>query len=155
MDPASILGVVAATVQFVDFSATLLSRSLTVYTSASGELFEEKRRTAIVQDLHYLNEKIKKTSKEAVRATVTDQNECDLLELCAGCDDVDRDLLGALDKLKVNKAKNKQWESCRVALESIWNGDAVDRLEQRLSAYRQQISLHMIWGMRYDSTLAA
>lgn len=30
----------------------------------------------------------------------------------------------------------------------------MDRLERRLSAYRQQMSLHILWGMRYDSALA-
>lgn len=148
MDPLSVLSVVTATVQFVDFSAKLLSGSLKVYTSNSGELFDRKKDTSIAEDLRDLNEKIQRSSIESVRTTVTDQNERDLLELCAGCDDVARELLDALNKLKLNKAKNKALESCRVALESIWSGDAVDQLEQRLSAYRQQMASHMIWGMR-------
>ncbi|KAL1634474.1 hypothetical protein SLS58_010670 [Diplodia intermedia] len=160
MDPATVLGVVAAAVQFVDFPTKLVSRSYKICTSSSGELCDEERGVAIAQALRNLNGALKKSSETAIgtaNATLDESDDenkdaarelLDLRTLCDGCSDVAQELLDALNKLTIDKTKRRAWESFRIALQSIWSGETIDRLERRLNAYRGQISMHMLWGLR-------
>lgn len=149
MDPLSALSVVAATLQFVDFSAKLLSQSYEIYKGKGGEfldkskaLQEEKGSITVAEHLLTLNQEIRKSR---------DAGNEDLQKLCDECNAVAHQILGGLNKLKGDGKKPTVWSSFRLALHTVWSRDEVKRLEQRLETYRQNISFHMIFVMRYFS----
>lgn len=149
MDPLSTLGIVAATVQFVDFSAKLISRSVNAYTSSTGDFQDKREQQKIAETLLGLNAQVQESQTSMMQTTARNQSETDMLDLCEGFNKVTQEFLGALSKLKFDDTKKRKWTNFRNMLESVWSDDDLKRLERRLETFRQQISMHMLWSMRY------
>lgn len=139
MDPLSTIGLVGNIVQFVDFGSKLISKSVELYQSTEGALDENLGAETATNHLKDLNEKLKNDAKSTGDTTLKD--------LCEACDQVARELLEALDKVKV-KGKHEKWKSIRKALRSVWSKEHIEELEQRLARLRAELNLHLIVDLR-------
>jgi hypothetical protein len=139
MDPLSTIGLVGNIVQFVDFGSKLISKSVELYRSTEGALDENLDTETATNHLKDLNEKLKNGAKSTGDTTLKD--------LCEACDKVARELLEALDKVKV-KGKHEKWKSIRKALRSVCSKEHIEELEQRLARLRAELNLHLVVDLR-------
>jgi hypothetical protein len=90
-----------------------------------------------------LNPKI----KDRLELPSTAQEQA-LKDLCIGCDEVAPELIGGLEKLKVQGKKTK-WKSMRQALKSVWSKDRIKAISNRLSNFRDQLNLSVLVSLRW------
>jgi hypothetical protein len=67
--------------------------------------------------------------------------------LCQSCIATAKELLAALDKIKV-KGEKGRWESMRKALLSVWNKKDIEELERRLARIKEELNLHIVVDIR-------
>lgn len=154
MDPLSALAVVAATVQFIDFSAKLISQSFKIYKGDDGNLLDassavdqQNDSATVAEHLIQLNQDIRASRDTALLNQEADPDQEQLRHLCDECDGIARQVLSALEALK-RGGKPTAWRSFRLALHTIWSKEDVKKLEARLEIYRRQIAFHMLVAMR-------
>jgi len=139
MDILTAIGLVGNIVQFVDFGSKLISKSVELYRSGEGALGENIDTETATYHLLLLNDKLKDTA--------TSTGDKTLLDLCEACHTVARDLLEALDKVKV-KGKQQKWKSIRKALRSVWSKEDIEELERRLEKLRTELNLHVVVDLK-------
>jgi hypothetical protein len=143
LDPLTAIGLAGNIVQFTDFSIKIVGKAHHINKSASGLLPESADAEMVAQALISLNEKIKVTIPSPSTGT-----QLVLQELCNGCDNVARELVAALEKLKVQGNRTK-WKSLRQALKSVLSKDRLDNISKRLADFRDQLSLNFLVTLRY------
>ncbi|KAH6976239.1 hypothetical protein BKA56DRAFT_618167 [Ilyonectria sp. MPI-CAGE-AT-0026] len=161
MDPLSILTVVAAAVQFVDFGQRLFSETWHIYRSASGQSLVLENLSAVSTDISQLSTTVKETlaaGKNGVSAAEDADRE--LLRLCAECDAIATKVLAVLpnissafhdqlarDKQAFDRATFQEYErrsvgECfRAALKSWWQRREIEEITERLDKVRQDIMM--------------
>jgi hypothetical protein len=139
MEVLAIVGLVGNIIQFVDFSGKLISKSVQLYQSREGALAENIDTETATNHLLLLNDKLKDTA--------TSTGDRTLKDLCEACHTVARELLEALDEVKV-KGKQQKWKSIRKALNSVWSKEHIAQLEQRLANLRKELNLHVVVDIR-------
>jgi hypothetical protein len=145
MDPVSILGVAAATVQFVDFGQRLFSETWQIYRSASGQTLRLQNLTAISADISQLSTTVKEALQTQGQDTTTLKGpDEELLRLCRECDSIATKILDAMPRVgrqfEKQLATQKSVGECfRAALKSWWRRDEIDRINERLDKVRQGI----------------
>ena len=142
METLVAISLVGNIVQFVDFGSKLISKTVEGYRSADGAFIDNAGLEAATNDLVALNERIKSN------ATTGGANLA-LISLCSSCNDVAKELLVALVKLKLQGGKSK-WKSFRKALRSVWSKEEVLGIERRLSSFRDEINLRIVVELRYQ-----
>lgn len=138
----------------MDFSAKLISRGLDAYTSSTGDFQDKEEQKQIAEALRGLNARIQEPRTSITKATAMDQSGRDLLDLCKDCDKVTQKFLRALEKFELHDTKRSKRTNFRNMLESVWSDGDLKKLERRLNTFRQQISMHMLWAMRYVRLLS-
>ncbi|KAK7409163.1 hypothetical protein QQX98_008656 [Neonectria punicea] len=155
MEPLSILGVVAAAVQFVDFGQRLFSETWRIYRSPSGQSLVLQNLSAVSTDISHLSTAIRKHN-----VSVTGDADRELLRLCAECDAIATQVLMILpevstvfqkelahDKQAVDRAVFREYEprsvgECfRAALKSWWQRGQINEIADRLDKVRQGIMM--------------
>jgi hypothetical protein len=141
MDPLTVIGLVGNIVQFVDFTSKLLSKAGEVYRSADGALVENTDLEIVANDL------ISLCSPRNPNTTIPSDNPA-LDALWSKCEEVGKELLEALAKLKIQGQKTK-WKSFRKALKSVWSKEEIEALLKRLSSFRDELNLRILVDLRY------
>ena len=139
MEILAAIGLVGNIVQFVDFGSKLISELAQIYRSAEGALEENIDTETATYHLLLLNDKLKDSA--------TSTGDKTLLDLCEACHTVARDLLEALNKVKVN-GKQQKWKSIWKALRSVWSKEAIEELERRLEKLRTELNLHIVVDLK-------
>jgi N-terminal domain on NACHT_NTPase and P-loop NTPases len=139
MDILATIGLVGNIVQFVDFGSKLVSKSAKLYRSSEGALEENIDTETATNHLLLLNDKLKDAA--------TSTGDTTLKDLCEACHTVARELLEALDKVKV-KGKQQKWKSIRKALRSVWSKEDIEELERRLAKLRTELNLHVVVDLK-------
>ena len=70
-----------------------------------------------------------------------------LHDLCNSVTSTTEDLLGVLNKLKVEGPKSK-WTSLRKAIRIVWSKEQIQDLERRLAEFRDELNLHIVVRLR-------
>jgi hypothetical protein len=146
LDPLSALSVASSLVQFVDFSAKIVSKGHRIFQSKGGSLSENdetetvaKRLRVMVQNLH-----------SSLASTETSGEEQALGKLCDECIEVAEELNLELEKLKIpNDCRHRKWKSLRQALKSLWSKEKLESVEKRLGELDGQLKLHILILLRY------
>jgi hypothetical protein len=141
LDPVTAFGLAGNVIQFIDFGCNLLSESLDLYHSASGSTAENVELEIVAKDIKDSIAPLL-VSAESSSVTLTYQ------KLLRSCDDIAKELLSVVDKLKVKDGPHRKWRSFGKALRSIWKKDEVSKLRSRLSELRDQIVTHVIADSR-------
>ena len=133
MDAVAALSLAGTVFQITDFVATVLSKSVQLYTSADGSLIDNSDAAKVATHLRNLSTQLRQAPHG---------QDSSLDELCNGAQEIADRLLAALDKLKV-KGKQSRAQSLRKALRIVWGKEELARLEDRLGTYRNQLLLHI------------
>lgn len=147
MDPATALGVAAATVQFISFTGDVISKSREIYHSADGVLLSQNELETISKSLKNLCRPLRIFSRPQGR--VPNEMEIQLRDLCRQCIRVADELEQAIDKLKIHGAHHQKWKSFRQALNSVRKEADIEQLSRRLDRYRNQIDTTLLFILRY------
>jgi hypothetical protein len=151
MEPFSALSIATAAVQFIDFTAKLISGTRQVYHNDANHLREDKAEIIVItKDLTRLNDAIQQSRLRQSTLSI-DPRDRAILELCERCNKVADDLLEALDKLRVKatSTRPRAWDSFVIALRTVmWDNDKIDALNRDLQNYRQQITMNLIVSQR-------
>jgi hypothetical protein len=150
MDPVTALGVAAAVVQFVDYASTLISSTIRIYRSGRDSEHSTVLET-IVKDLVQRNDQLSKSASTLSYGQCLPRDE-DLRQLCGKCNRVAKDLIIALERLKVGQG-NKIWASFIQALRTMWSEAEIELLRKNLDSFRQQISMYVLVSVRYVKLL--
>ena len=143
MDPLSALSVAAAVVQFIDFGGTIITSTYAIYKSSSKRSDGTDSIALITARLVELNSELKRSANFSPAS----QTDRDIVTLCQHCNKAAITLLDALRQL--NGTSNPSlWDSFKIALRSVWTQGEIDALQTRLELYRQQISMHILAGLR-------
>jgi hypothetical protein len=156
MDPLTALSVAGNVVQFVDFSCKLISASRQLYNNE--ELSVHAQAASAASDILDYTIKLRRTFRAPEGSATLTEDDLLLESICKECDDVARDLLGRLDKLKVRSDKLKVpekntvgkviWPTLTAAFKSIWTQEDLLDIQERLKNYRSQIDSRVIHSLR-------
>ncbi|KAK3987624.1 hypothetical protein QBC44DRAFT_245616 [Cladorrhinum sp. PSN332] len=159
MEAFAALGLAAAVVQFTDFGVRLLTDSVHVYRSATGQTSQHVELGSICDDLSQLANRIemKSSTYNGVKRKLTETEE-DLLRLAQKCQNITSQLNSSLGRLRANRSSacriDLVKESVAVALRTYQSKEQIASLRGSLHDIRQQMmmsSLAILWE-RSEST---
>ncbi|KAI1746852.1 hypothetical protein F4782DRAFT_543960 [Xylaria castorea] len=165
MDPLTALGLAAGVVQFVSFASHLISRTKEIHESASGqakETFTLEKTYATLQELSLrLETSSKRDPKLEMVEGRTDfvKHVFAINDLSRTCECDCRKLLEIVSKLKaVGGGSYRRWQTFKVALKTVWKGNEIAELENRLQHTQMTLTLHVcslanFWHASFDRHL--
>ncbi|KAK3988483.1 hypothetical protein QBC44DRAFT_397906 [Cladorrhinum sp. PSN332] len=134
MDPAAILGIVAATVQFVDFGFKVLSGAKEIRSSLSGQTDENEHLELITQEVKRLTENLDFPWVAALKP----EDAQSVVRLREQCQRISRRLLALLEKSKV-KNKSSKFQSVLASAKSKWYEKDKKELQTQLEECQKQL----------------
>ncbi|KAI0144483.1 hypothetical protein GGR57DRAFT_494917 [Xylariaceae sp. FL1272] len=165
MDPLTAVGLAAGVVQFVSFASHLVSRTKEIHGSVLGQTDEAATVEATYATLNELNKRLEHSSERDLRLEIVQENTDfakhvfainDLSRICAGdC----RKLLDMVAKLKASgDGTQRRWQALKIAFKSVYRGNEVAELEQRLQHTQTTLTLHVCsltsyWHASFDRHL--
>ncbi|KPM44100.1 hypothetical protein AK830_g2449 [Neonectria ditissima] len=154
MDPLSILSVVAATLQFVDFGQRLFSETWHIYRSASGQSLVLQNLSAVSTDISNLSKAVKETiAAQKHGVSVAGDADRELLRLCAECDAIAAKVLTVMpnvstafqkelaqDRQAVDRAVFREYESrCHAQNTKHWEQHFSNKLDTMIGMLSQTL----------------
>jgi hypothetical protein len=147
MEPLSALSIATAVVQFLDFAGSILSSTYKIYTSSPGDLGQNNDVRSITKSLIDLNTKLEADLNYPTPGRLSSQDKY-ISQLGRECNEIGNRLVLALERIQAQQ-KNGLWGSFRLALATVWSRGDIESLQQTMSNYRQQISMHILVALRY------
>lgn len=176
MDPLSALGIAAAVVQFVAFSADLLSTSKEIFNSPRGMTKKNSKTEEIYASLKDLSDRLitltgtddddngdseKRNDGDAAvgsdavpeyQRLVKDErlhsrSEFEVLSL--NCRDDCIELLKLLEGVMSRSGKNRTWQTAKATIRSLLSQKKIVELESNIGRTRDIMSLHLQSIIRY------
>jgi hypothetical protein len=147
LDPFTALGLAGNLVQFVDFLYKLLSESKSLYASSSGVSAENVILETVAKDLSLLSAKLATPPSGGLVQRRSSQAGEELRILASLCQDVTKQLLGALEELKI-KSPDKRWKSFLQALKTVWRKEKIEELAKRVDRAQRQLNTRLLAMMR-------
>jgi len=148
------LSLASAVIQFIDFSAKVVSKGYKLYRAVEGDLLEYADLDASARQILKLNNAIIDGFDDATRAdpyrsggSIPLNQEEDLKKVCRSCNRVASKLHSTLDALKVNGRRSK-WRSFRAAIKSEWGKAAVDAMRNDLDLQRNLLNTTLLISLR-------
>lgn len=146
MEPLSALSIATAVVQFFDFAVKVVSGTTSIYKGQRPKGFEGNADIRVITiSLNDVTRNLQ-TSRSELRLTPWSSQDAAIFRLSESCTSVGEQLLTLLGRLR--SQNDHIWESFRVALRTILNEKAIDKLCQTLDHYRQPISMHILIAPR-------
>ena len=153
MDPLSAISLAGSIAQFLNYATKLVSKGHALYKSSEGALAENLDLEVVANNLIDVNfrvvqsySRIPSTSSSNATTSLIDQQS--LRSIAESCDNVAKQLLDILQKLKV-QGPHRTWKSVRQAIKSVWNKAHIDELRGRMEGYREQMIFHLVAVGRY------
>ncbi|KAF6808166.1 hypothetical protein CMUS01_13952 [Colletotrichum musicola] len=130
MEAVGAVGLAAAILQFIEFTAKLVKEG------SERATIEKKHIEKLTEEIHALNIEIcngmpSNTADDAVK------------KLGAECMDISRELLEALAQLRA-RSRDTRWTSFVEALRAIWKKGEIQDLRDRLDQYRDTLHTSML-----------
>jgi hypothetical protein len=156
-------GVAANIVQFIDFTAKVISTGYHTRATRYGGLAGIELIQNVNDDLRSAVEGLEQSLKLEQGEKPT-QNKKELLLLAEQCREVAAELFAVLESLKMHaksrqevtgrgKKKEKEkwygWQNFRATLGTVWKEDRIKTLENQVDAFRQQLVLRILVSFRY------
>lgn len=155
MDPLTALGLAAGVVQFVSFTSHLIMKTKEIHSSASGMTDEVFTLETIYTRLLELSQNLESCSKRDSTLEIAEgnteyvKNVLAIKDLSRGCEDDCKRLLEKFDKLKTSVDSHRRWQTFRVAVRTVWKGNEIAELEQRLHRTQMTLTLLVCSQTRY------
>lgn len=153
MDPISSLSVAAAVIQFVDFGSRLLSNSLQIYRSPSGQTAAVVSLSDISNDLAQLAEEVAR-HLSLPRHGKTSIFQSQLLKLCGDCKELNKELQASVHRIRAKRVKDRSGDDGIVqtedglcllaALRGILAEPKIKQMTERMKDVRKQMMMAML-----------
>jgi len=148
MEPFSVLTVTTSLIQFLDFAGNLVAGTYAIYKRKRKDKSDDLE--SLTNALVGFNDAlIKSLPRDSSLPNVTPRHN-ELKNLCKECNSLASELLSALDQLG-SQTEHDLWRSFRQALRTLWSQPQIESLQKRLASYRQQISMHLLFTLRYEA----
>ena len=132
MEALAAVGLAGAIVQFIDFSAKLVSTAKQIRDK--GDTAENVQTLALSHRTKELMSNMRKSTNARRLDPVLDI-------LCNECEDIAQELIAALDKLDVKGSRGLS--AIFKAPKTLWGKAKIVNIEQQLNGYRSQLILHV------------
>ncbi|KAH6681585.1 hypothetical protein B0J14DRAFT_218079 [Halenospora varia] len=153
MDPISSLSVAAAVIQFVDFGSRLLSNSLQIYRSPSGQTAAVVSLSDISNDLAQLAEEVAR-HLSLPRHGKTSIFQSQLLKMCGDCKELNKELQASVHRIRAKRVKDRSDDDGIVqteeglcllaALRGILAEPKIKQMTERMKDVRKQMMMAML-----------
>lgn len=138
MDPFSALSIATSVLQFIDFTAKLLSSSSEIFKSVHGASSGALALESSCSTMKTLSERLSSSTE-----TPVGEFACKMKKLADDCK-VDCDaLLAMLQKLKIQGQKSRRWKSLKAALKTVWGTREIRELEGRIDKARHLVAIYV------------
>ena len=144
LDPLTAISLAGSIVQFVDFSAKIISKTREL--SSHGTTQEAYNAEIVIRDLSRLSEQLKDGVRAAGAAPQTEDDQA-LEVLCNGCIGLSERMMKRLEKLKLGEGTGKR-RAFLGALKSIWSQKELESEEAQLASYRSQLEFRILTSFR-------
>lgn len=140
MDPFSALSIATSILQFLDFTAKLLSSSKEIYRSVHGASSSNLALESSCTAMKAFSEKLGSSTGAPGSTGELGEKMKNLANDCkSDCDA----LVAKLQKLKVESHKNRRWESLKAALKTVWGTSEIRELEGRIDKARRLVAIYV------------
>lgn len=144
MDPVTALALAGNIAQFVEYAWTILRSGSEIYSSAKAATDQNSTLEDVTTQLSTLSYRLRPPEGTHVVLSETDQS---IEALRAGCAELASELLREIVKLKISGDKTVV-KSIGLAIKTEWNKGKIEKLENRLVKFRNQLTLHLIVDLR-------
>ncbi|KIW78743.1 hypothetical protein Z517_08582 [Fonsecaea pedrosoi CBS 271.37] len=145
MDPITAVSIAGNAIQFVDFTAKLISKGAELYKYNTLSEHVELRKAAVQLRSFQLPHKLDDLRSLQTTSLTEDQSLLlsQLEEAYSYCTDCAEQIIEAVGKLTVS-GDHRKWKSFRHALSSVMGVSKLDDASRRLSNARQQLMLFLL-----------
>ncbi|KAF7536583.1 hypothetical protein G7054_g4457 [Neopestalotiopsis clavispora] len=147
MDPLSILSLTSGVIQLIDFSSKLVSKGHKIHNSTNGLLIDFADLSTAAAHLLELNEQLKYSVPGGSRTRQPDPVHAKLFEVCDSCTSVAKELIAAIDQLRVRGRRTK-WKSVRQAFKSIYGQHVINEMKERLESHRKVLDTCLLIALK-------
>ncbi|KAH8758100.1 hypothetical protein BGZ57DRAFT_1008652 [Hyaloscypha finlandica] len=137
MDPVTAIGLAANILSFIDYSAKVISASIDIYGSVSGNTQESGNSEVIATEMRRFAAKLQPPSTAQVSG-----EEKALCNLATECEALAKKILDLLEKLKPKNRKSKSSSLVAGLKTKFYEGER-RKLEEQLSSCRIQLDLQL------------
>lgn len=147
MDPLTAFGLAAGVVQFVSFASHLITKTKEIHVSASGRADDVATLETTYTRLHELSQCLETCSRPDPTLTGFVGNSQDaknilaIKDLSRSCESDCQKLLKIVEKLQTSDDSHHRWQTFRVALRTVWKGNEIAELEERLHHTQMTLTL--------------
>lgn len=147
------LSTAACVIQFLDFTCGLVARAVAIHESSAGYTVDHVELSNITEELSESSDNIAKSLETDDQQRQLTRNEVALKTMAADCQDITKELLTKLDRLKC-KGPRTVWKSFGHAIRSVLKEKELQSLERRLDRFRQQMLINLLDTLRYACSRA-
>ncbi|KAL0939786.1 uncharacterized protein CTRU02_206396 [Colletotrichum truncatum] len=140
MDPASIIGVVAASLQFLEFGTKIATRAYQIKNSTTGQTKENATILETVNSLDKHVTHLEDRWREHTAKATPSQNEGELQDAVSECREIGSTMQDILHGLANNKS-SKPFQSFQHAIQSVMARGDIEKLAARLEVARTRITM--------------
>lgn len=145
MDPLTAVSLTGNVIQFIDFSAKVVSLGREIYTSSSGSGHVPVELGSIIRDLSKLHNSFRYTLPSDPNKRSEEENNP--IDPTTQCDPIHEELQNVLKELQV-RGEYRKWKAFCAAVKSVWKENEINDLGTRLSNLQNQINSHIIVDIR-------
>ncbi|KAI0454426.1 hypothetical protein F5B21DRAFT_475338 [Xylaria acuta] len=145
MDPVSALGIASSVITFVDFAAKLISATTVIFRSTEGASMENLGTENIYAKLKDLSAHLGTSTcpRQLLPSSQLEEDVLALQGLSVACEKDCREMIDALQALKVRGKRFRLWGSVKAAFKAELGRQKTAAIEGRLERIQRVISLHI------------
>jgi hypothetical protein len=152
MDPLSALSIAAAGVQFVDFATRLLSDTVEMHKSATGQTDRAALLKRVASDLDFLTSRIQEKRSQFLDTAPAGSPDAIFLEACKQCNEISKELAGVLQTLAVEELPQRRRRSAKAlgaAIRGILSDRKITELTTKLETVQRQMQMAALISLWY------
>lgn len=146
LDPLTAVSLAGTVVQFVDFTAKIVSKAQEFSSTASGDGQGVSPHQILTADLLSLSEKLKDGLQETSNEGLSDDDQA-LKDVCNGCIQLSEKMLRRLKSLHFREGDGT-FKVMLQASRSIWSQRELDHLANDLARFRGQLQFRVLASFR-------
>ncbi|SPO01974.1 uncharacterized protein DNG_04647 [Cephalotrichum gorgonifer] len=156
LDPFTAIGLAGNVCQFIAFASAIITAGSELYTSGDGTLTENADLETVTRDLVSISDRLRdslRRGNQSRGSQARDDAEKPMDDAISGCVAAAKELLDALEALKVKGDKLRTWKSVCKGLRSVWSRGQINSLQKRLALYQAELECHLLVDLREQVSL--
>ncbi|KAH6720451.1 hypothetical protein BKA61DRAFT_730752 [Leptodontidium sp. MPI-SDFR-AT-0119] len=137
IDPLTGLSLATNIVQFIDFTAKLVSKGNKIYKSANEGRIENQEVDATSKKVIALHNRLVQEFEQSTSLSYgISPTDKEIKRICESCTKIAEDMILALERLRA-KARYSRWQSYRQAFKGLWGRHEVELMKVKLDTERK------------------